>query len=113
MRYWFLSYNTRDLQLARRFEAELKRQDPNATIFFAKRSLRSSAIWMPDLAQAITSATGFVLLVGDSDVSDWQLVEYREAFDRFVKDGSFRIFLVLREGQTVPGLPFAKQIQWI
>jgi hypothetical protein len=32
MRCWFLSYNSRDLQVACAFEAELKRKDSDATI---------------------------------------------------------------------------------
>ena len=49
MRRWFLSYNSQDFELAQALEAELARTDPDASIFFAPKSLRPGAYWMPAL----------------------------------------------------------------
>jgi hypothetical protein len=63
MRRWFLSYNSQDLHIARALEAELKSKDADATIYFAPKSLRPGAYWMPALAKEIAEATAFVLLI--------------------------------------------------
>jgi hypothetical protein len=42
-RRWFLSYNTQDLALVRRFEAALRQRDAGAHVFFAPVSLRAGA----------------------------------------------------------------------
>jgi hypothetical protein len=59
---WFLSYNSQDFQLAQALEAGLKRKDTEATIFFAPKSLRPGAYWMPALAKEIAETTAFVPL---------------------------------------------------
>jgi len=41
MRRWFLSYNSQDLGLMQSLEAALRRNAPDAKIFFAPRSLRA------------------------------------------------------------------------
>ena len=53
MRRWFLSYNSRDLDLVERLESALRRKDSEAKIFFAPSSLRAGGYWLPQLADAI------------------------------------------------------------
>ena len=65
MRRWFLSYNSQDFELAQALEAALARTDPDASIFFAPKSLRPGSYGMPALAHDIAEATAFVLLVGE------------------------------------------------
>ena len=60
MRRWFLSYNSQDFELAQALAAELARTEPDASIFFAPKSLRPGAYWMPALAKDIAEATAFV-----------------------------------------------------
>src|ERR1700674_4999394 len=88
-RRWFLSYNSQDLALIRRFEAALRHKDAEARIFFAPASLRAGGYWLPELAREIAEATAFVLLVGEHGLGPWQLIEYYEALDRRVKQSDF------------------------
>jgi formylglycine-generating enzyme required for sulfatase activity len=113
MRRWFLSYNSQDLQVAHALEAELKRKDADATIFFAPESLRPGAYWMPALAKEIAEATAFVLLIGQNGLGPWQVLEYYEAYDRRAKEHDFPVIPVLLDGQPAPGLPFLRQLHWI
>jgi phage tail sheath gpL-like len=53
---WFPSYNSQDLALAEALVAGLRRNDRQATIFFAPKSLRPGADWMPALATEIAQA---------------------------------------------------------
>jgi len=113
MRRWFLSYNSQDLSLVQGLERSLKRKDPQASIFFAPKSLRAGGYWAPALADEIAEATGFVLLVGEKGLGPWQVMEYYEALDKRVKSADFAIVLVLLEGQPAPGLPFLRQLHWV
>jgi hypothetical protein len=81
MRRWFLSYNSRDLDLVERLETALRRKDPEAKIFFAPSALRAGGYWLPQLADAIGESTVFVLLVGERGLGPWQVDEYYEARD--------------------------------
>jgi TIR domain len=113
MRRWFLSYNSRDLELMQSFEAALRRKDPEAKIFFPPKSLRAGGLWLPELAREIAEATAFVLLVGKLGIGPWQAMEYSEALDRRVKQHDFPIIFVLLDGQPAPGLPFLRQLHWV
>src|ERR1700730_6684766 len=63
MRRWFLSYHSPDRALAERLKAALERKDTNARVFFAPSSLRAGGVWSRALADEITQAEGFILLV--------------------------------------------------
>jgi formylglycine-generating enzyme required for sulfatase activity len=110
---WFLSYNSQDLGLMRSLEANLRRKDSEAKIFFAPKSLRAGGLWLAELAREIAEATAFVLLVGEKGISPWQAMEYYEALDRRVKQQDFPVVLMLLDGQPAPGLPFLRQLHWI
>jgi hypothetical protein len=110
---WFLSFNLQDIVLAQGVEAALKRNDPDAVIFLAPKSLRVGGLWLPQLAQEIADATAFVLLVGEKGLSPWQTLEYYEALDRRIKQHDFPIVLVLLNGQAAPGLPYLRLLHWI
>jgi formylglycine-generating enzyme required for sulfatase activity len=113
MRRWFLSYNSQDLALMQGLEAALKRNEPEAKVFFAPTSLRAGGFWLPELAKGISEATAFVLLVGEKGLGPWQVIEYYEALDRRVKQHDFPVIFVLLDGQPAPGLPFLRQLHWI
>src|SRR4029079_19483462 len=89
MRRWFLSYNSQDLALMQAFEAALRRKDADARFFFAPKSLRVGGFWLPELAQGITEATAFILLVGEKGIGPWQAMEYYEALDRRGEESRF------------------------
>jgi formylglycine-generating enzyme required for sulfatase activity len=110
---WFLSYNSQDFDLAQRLVAGITRKDPEARVFYAPKSLRSGAYWMPELAKGIAESNAFVLLVGERGIGSWQAVEYAEALDKRVNSPDFPIIVVLLEGQTAPGLPFLRRLHWI
>ena len=113
MRRWFLSYNSQDFELAQRFIAAVGNKDADATVFFAPKSLRPGAYWMPELAREIAEATAFVLLVGKNGLGPWQTIEYYEAFNRRAKEHDFPVILLLLDGEPAPGLPFLTQLHWI
>lgn len=113
MARWFLSYHSPDQALAERLKAAIERKDAAARVFFAPLNLRAGGSWSAQLAQEIADATGFVLLIGQG-IGKWQVPEYDEALDRWVKsDRKFPLVVVLLEGQTAPGLPFLRQLHWI
>ena len=67
-----------------------------------------------ELAQEIAEADIFIFLVGEAGVGSWQIPEYDEALDRWVKSGrTFPLIVILLEGQKAPGLPFLRQLHWI
>jgi hypothetical protein len=108
MRRWFISYNSKDITLASGVEIALRRQDPEAKIYFAPKSLRAGAYWLPDIAREIANSTIFVLLVGNEGLGPWQFDEYCEARERRVTT-----VLMLLEGQHAPGLPLLSQLNWV
>ena len=70
--------------------------------------------WTDKLAQELAEADAFILLIGPNGVGQWQVPEYDEALDRWVKSGrTFPLVVVLLEGQITPGLPFLRQLHWI
>src|SRR5262245_28118080 len=113
MRRWFLSYHSPDQALAERLKAALERKNTDAHVFFAPLSLRAGGFWSKALAEEIAQADAFILLVGESGVGDWQVLEYDEALDKRVKSPDFPVIMVLLEGQTAPGLPFLRRLHWI
>ena len=112
-RHWFLSYHSADFPLADGVCGAIRASDPQAHVFFAPKSLRGGGYWQPALAQETEQASAFVLLVGENGVGPWQVLEYYEALDRRVKSPDFAVLLLLREGQSAPGLPFLRQLHWI
>ena len=113
MRRWFLSYNSQDVDLARRLKAAIERRDAQVEFFFAPQSLRPGAYWMPTLAKEIAEATAFILLVGRNGLGPWQVVEYQEAIDRSRQEPSFAVVPVVLDDIPAPGLPFLRQLHWI
>src|SRR5215472_15215008 len=113
MRRWFLSYHSPDRALAERLKAAIEGHDATSRVFFAPANLRAGGFWSAQLAQELTEATAFILLVGERGIGDWQLPEYAEALDRRIKSPDFPVVLMLLEGQIAPGLPFLRQLHWI
>ena len=58
--------------------------------------LRAGGAWTAQLAQEIAEADAFILLIGEHGVGKWQVPEYDEALDRWVKSGrTFPLIVVL------------------
>lgn len=110
---WFLSYNSKDAALTESLEGWLRELLPDAGFFYARKSLRAGGYWLPRLSDEIRDADAFVLLVGESGLGPWQVLEYYEALDRRAKEPAFPLLFVLMEGQTAPGLPFLRQLHWL
>ena len=111
---WFLSYHTPDQGLAERLKAAIERKDATSNVFFAPSTLRAGGAWTAQLAEELAEADAFILLLGEAGVGKWQVPEYDEALDRWVKSGrTFPLIVVLLERQTAPGLPFLRQLHWI
>ncbi len=87
MTRWFLSYHSPDQSLAERLKAAIERKDPASSVFFAPSNLRAGGAWTAQLAQEIAAASAFILLIGEAGVGKWQVPEYDEALDRWVKSG--------------------------
>jgi len=102
MRRWFLSYHSPDQALAERLKAALERKNTDAHVFFAPLSLRAGGFWSKALAEEIAQADAFILLVGESGVGDWQVLEYDEALDKRVKSPDFPVIMVLLEAKPRP-----------
>ena len=114
MRRWFLSYHSPDQALAERLKAAIERKDSATRVFFAPTHLRAGGSWSAQLAQEIAEANAFILLVGEAGVGQWQVPEYDEALDRWVKSpADFPLIVVLLEGQSVPGLPFVRRLHFV
>jgi formylglycine-generating enzyme required for sulfatase activity len=110
---WFLSYHSPDQALARRLKDSIERKTSGARVFFGPTELRAGGFWSPQLAQGIADASGFILLVGEHGIGNWQVLEYNEALDKRVRSPDFPIVVVLLEGHAAPGLPFLRQLHWI
>ena len=114
MKRWFLSYHSPDEKLAERLKIAIERKDAGSSVFFARSSLRAGGAWTAQLAEELTETDAFILLVGEHGVGKWQVPEYDEALERWVKSGrTFPLVVVLLEGQIAPGLPFLRQLHWI
>jgi formylglycine-generating enzyme required for sulfatase activity len=114
MKRWFLSYHSPDEALAEQIKAAIERKDPQSQVFFAPVNLRAGGAWTAQLAQEIADSDAFIFLVGEAGIGKWQVPEYDEALDRWVKsERTYPLIVVLLEGQNAPGLPFLRQLHWI
>ena len=76
--------------------------------------MRAGGSWSAQLAEEIAEANAFILLVGAAGVGQWQVPEYDEALDRWVKSpADFPLIVVLLEGPSVPGLPFVRHLHFV
>jgi formylglycine-generating enzyme required for sulfatase activity len=114
MQRWFLSYHSPDQALAEQLKAAIESKDPESRVFFAPANLRAGGSWSAQLAQEIADSTAFILLIGEAGIGKWQVPEYDEALDKWVKsERRFPLIVVVLQGQTAPGLPFLRQLHWI
>ena len=111
---WFLSYHSPDQSLAERLKAAIERKDPASSVFFAPSTLRAGGAWTAQLAQEIAAADAFILLVGEAGVGKWQVPEYDEALDRWVKsEPPFPLVVVLHRRADRARTAVLRQLHWI
>jgi TPR repeat protein len=108
----FLSFNSRDISFAEAIRAGLSKIAPDVKIFFSPISL-GAGFWLPRLAEEITEAEAFLLLIGPKGIGPWQEVEYFTAFDRHVSDKRFALVPVMVAGAEAPGLSFLRTLNWV
>jgi len=108
----FLSFNSKDADLAEAIRAGLAGLDRGVEVFFSPVSL-GAGFWLPRLAEEIAQADAFLLLIGLRGVGPWQEVEYFTAFDRHVNDKRFTLVPVMAAGAQAPGLSFLRSLNWI
>ena len=88
MQRWFLSYHSPDQALAEQLKAAIESKDPDSRVFFAPANLRAGGSWSAQLAQEIAESTAFILLIGEAGIGKWQVPEYDEALDKWVKSAT-------------------------
>jgi hypothetical protein len=108
----FLSFNSKDVALAKTIRERLIAFDPNIQIFFSPASL-GAGFWLPRLAEQIEEASAFLLLIGPQGIGPWQEVEYYTAFDRHVNNKRFALVPVIAAGAAAPGLPLLRMLNWV
>jgi formylglycine-generating enzyme required for sulfatase activity len=113
MRRWFLSYSSQDFALTQALKNALQRREADARIFFAPENMRAGGFWQQQLTDEIAESSAFVLLVGETGIGPWQVMEYYEALDRRAKEQSYPLILVLSAKRPAPGLPFVRQLHWV
>jgi formylglycine-generating enzyme required for sulfatase activity len=111
---WFLSYNSIDVALAERLKSAIERKDSASRVSMTPPHRQAGGSWSPQLSREIAEANGFILLIGAAGVGIWQVCEYDEALDNWVRSGGkFPLIVALLEKQTAPGLPLLRQMRWI
>jgi hypothetical protein len=113
MRRWFLSYASQDFVVTEALKRGLQRKEPEAQIFLARQNMRAGRLWLPQLAEEIANSTAFALLVGETGIGPWQVMEYYEALDRCVKELNYPVILILSGKSPASGLPFSRQVHWV
>jgi WD40 repeat protein len=108
----FLSFNSKDHQLADALRLGLLKLEQGAEIFFSPNSL-GPGFWAPKLAKSIAEADSFLLLIGPNGTGPWQSVEYDAAFDRHVREPNFSLVPVIAAGGQAPGLSFLRTLNWV
>jgi hypothetical protein len=108
----FLSFNSRDKNLAQVLHDNLLKLASDVTIFFSPVSL-TYGFWLPKLAQDIRECDAFILLLGRNGAGPWQELEYYEALARHRGDRSFVLVPLIVGDGFAPGLPFLRTLHWI
>ena len=112
---WFLSYHSPDRDAGGAAQGRDRAQGPGvARLLRADEPARRRRLDRPTRRRNSPKPTPSFCSSAKHGVGKWQVPEYDEALDRWVKSGrTFPLIVVLLEGQTAPGLPFLRQLHWI
>ncbi len=108
----FLSFNSKELALAKALRCRLRKINSSADVFFSPVSL-GAGFWVPKLAAELAGADAFLLLIGEKGIGPWQELEYYNALDRHVADNRFTLVPLLVAPGQAPGLPFLRTLNWV
>jgi subtilisin family serine protease len=110
----FLSYQSRDVDHAKRMAEALRRERPDIDLFLDAQVLTAGAYWVPRLAEELDKSDALLMLVGQR-IGPWQELEYYEALRLSrvpARNGRPLIVSVIMEKQA-PGLSFFEQLHHI
>ncbi|MCC8948171.1 toll/interleukin-1 receptor domain-containing protein [Bradyrhizobium sp. Arg62] len=111
----FISFSSRDREVARRLDAALRNRRPDLTYIFDEGRLQGGDYWIPELGGEVGKAEAVILLLGRS-IGKWQELEYYEALQlsrRRERHGRPRIVPVAITGEPTAGLPFLATLHQI
>ncbi len=109
----FLSFNSKDRDLARAIRAGLLKLDSAADIFLDEISL-GSGFWLPKIFGRIADSDAFLFLIGPSGIGQWQEIEYFSAFQRHVEEhGKMPLVPVIAANAEAPGLAGLRSLNWV
>lgn len=110
----FLSHNSLDSELALGLKrALLDNADHPIEVFCAPNTAVGGGYWQEELAETVSKSDVFLLLVGQHGIGPWQVPEYYEAHDKWVRGRRPILIPVLQEGHRAPGLRFLGQLHWV
>jgi hypothetical protein len=110
----FVSFQTPDLEIARRLADAISSRRPNTEIFFAPRAFTAGAFWLPRLAAEVENSDVLLFIAGNR-VGPWQELEYYEAvrLSRNPAKPGRPLIVPVVIADNAPGLPFFSQYHQI
>jgi hypothetical protein len=109
----FLSFNSKDKDLAHSTRAGLLKLDSAADIFLDEISL-DSGFWLPKIFGRIADSDAFLFLIGPHGIGQWQEVENFSAFQRHVEErGKMPLVPVIAAKAEAPGLAGLRSLNWV
>ena len=112
MRRWFLSYHSTDRCDGAAAQSRHRAERFCFPRLLAPMRMRAGCSGPSSLRRRSRKLIPYLLIGKES--GSWQVLEYDEALDNWVKAPSdFPLVVVLLEGCTAPGLPFLRRLHWI
>ncbi|MBR1255184.1 TIR domain-containing protein [Bradyrhizobium sp. AUGA SZCCT0240] len=110
----FISFASRDREVVRQLEAQLRMRRPELSFFLDERALTGGVYWVPRLGEELSKADVVLLVLGDI-IGSWQELEYYEALrlSRLSGRGRPRIIPVVIASGPAPGLAFLSTLHQI
>jgi hypothetical protein len=108
----FISYNSKDSEIAERIASDLKSVDLN--IWFDKWYMPIGDLWLDALQEAISDSSVGIILIGPSGLGKWEKAEVRNFLSNHIEKGRSLIPVILSNVDGTPPLPpFVNQFQTI
>lgn len=111
----FISFASRDREIVRHLEAQLRARKPEIDFFLDERGLTGGVYWISRLGEELQKADVVLLLLGQT-IGRWQELEYYQALQlsRLAdRGGRPRIIPVVITDNPSPGLPFLATLHQI
>jgi hypothetical protein len=107
-----VSFNFADVHLAEALHASLFVLEPDHQIVLSPASY-GAVLFNETIAQGISEADAFLLLVGPNGLSGWQEIEFDFALKRKIHDAHFPVIPVLAGKANVPSSLISYDLKWI